>query len=305
MMVYSTCAGYKKINGLVNDKSIDNGDDMKIQQNGAVTSVWLDGLSAGWEQWLLLRSDAHHDSPHCNTKLEKRHLDLALERNALILDAGDLFDAMQGREDKRRMLSDLKEMHKRNDYFNSVIDEACSFYEPYAKNWLLLGKGNHESSVIKHNGLDLTSLLCQSFRRNGGETVIGGYGGWVVFFFLWRSNNHRTVKRLRYFHGAGGEAPVTRGTIQTNRQMVYLPDADIILNGHSHNQYTMAVKRERISTRGNQYFDLCWHVRTPGYKNDYGAGAEGWEVERGGVPKPQGAVWIRFYGYSDFRVEIR
>src|SRR5918997_1906498 len=81
-------------------------------------------LSQG-DQWVLLRSDAHHDSMECDRELEKKHLDLALERNALIHDGGDLFDAMQGKGDKRSSLSTLREEHKRTDYFNALVEEAA------------------------------------------------------------------------------------------------------------------------------------------------------------------------------------
>ena len=116
-------------------------------------------------------------------------------------------------------------------------------------------------------------------------------------------NNDSHTIRIKYFHGSGGEAPVTRGVIQTNRQMVYLPDADIIWNGHNHNNYVIPIKRERISNKNRQYFDVAWNVRTPGYKNDYGSGTDGWEVERGGVPKPLGCVMIRYkFNSSDLEL---
>ena len=54
-----------------------------------------------WEQWVLLRSDVHHDNPKCKQDMERRHLDEALEFDAPIIDNGDLFCAMQGKWDKR------------------------------------------------------------------------------------------------------------------------------------------------------------------------------------------------------------
>ena len=67
----------------------------KAETKGTVTTVRFESMSVDDEVWLLLRSDAHHDSPYCDRKLETKHLELAKERNALILDAGDTFDAMQ------------------------------------------------------------------------------------------------------------------------------------------------------------------------------------------------------------------
>jgi hypothetical protein len=100
---------------------------------------------------------------------------------------------------------------------------------------------------------------------------------------------------LKYQHGAGGGGPVTRGTIQTNRQAVYLPDADIVVNGHTHDSWVVPIARERLSDQGHVRRDLVWFVRTPGYKDDYGSGADGWHNVRWGAPKPLGCVWARIY----------
>jgi hypothetical protein len=101
--------------------------------------------------------------------------------------------------------------------------------------------------------------------------------------------------RLKYFHGSGGGGPVTKGVIQSNRQAVFLPDADIVVNGHIHESWVLALKRERLSDKGIIYQDLQHHVRTATYKDDYGDGATGWHVGRGAPPKPMGACWLKFY----------
>jgi hypothetical protein len=55
----------------------------------------------GDEQYFLLQSDVHWDNPQCDRTMLKRHLDLALKRNAPVIDIGDFFCAMQGKYDKR------------------------------------------------------------------------------------------------------------------------------------------------------------------------------------------------------------
>lgn len=268
---------------------------MKVEAQGNVVSVYFDDVYVGWEQWLLLSSDRHHDSAWCDRELEKKHLDKAVERNALIIDAGDCLDAMQGRFDPRRSYPDLRPEFKVANYYDAIVADAARFYGPYAKNWLLLGRGNHESSTLKNAGTDPTSNLALLLNnQHGGAVIPGFFGGWVRFMFTTKGVPRGSLN-LKYFHGAGGEAPVTRGVIQTNRQAVYLPDADIVLNGHSHNNYLVPISRERLSNKGKLYKDIVWFARTPGYKNDYREGAEGWEVERGGVPKPLGCMWARLF----------
>ena len=47
--------------------------------------------------WVLLSFDRHHDNPKSDNVMELRHLRQAKERNAVIIDGGDLFCAMQGK----------------------------------------------------------------------------------------------------------------------------------------------------------------------------------------------------------------
>ena len=48
----------------------------------------------GWEQWLLVTGDRHWDNRHSDWDLHKKHLELAKERNAPVIDVGDFFCLM-------------------------------------------------------------------------------------------------------------------------------------------------------------------------------------------------------------------
>jgi hypothetical protein len=56
-----------------------------------VITIRIGNIRPGWEKFFLLRSDSHHDNALCDHALEKRHLDMAVERGAGIFDFGDLF----------------------------------------------------------------------------------------------------------------------------------------------------------------------------------------------------------------------
>lgn len=267
--------------------------EYEIRQSGAVTTAVFN-LEYDEQQKFLLRADTHRDSIACNRELEQEHLEKAVEEDALGVDLGDLFDAMQGRFDPRRSMDELRPEYQREDYYDFVVKDSADFYSPYAKNFLLFARGNHETSVRKHANTDLTDRLVFALNAfAGGKIATGGYGGWLRLLFKRGDGKHPLgTINIKYFHGAGGEAPVTRGAIQTNRQAVYLPDANVVLNGHNHHQYIIPIARERLGPKGNHYGDLQYHVRIPGYKQEYGDGSGGWTVERGGVPKPIGAVWM-------------
>jgi len=266
----------------------------RITQSGCITSIYID-VNAGWEQWILFMSDNHHDSVRCNRELETAHFEEAKKRGAWVMIFGDLFDAMQGRFDPRRSMDELRPEYRREDYYDYVVTDFAKYLKPYVANIKLITDGNHELSVLKNANTNLPDRLVRDhLNKDGGHVIHGAYGGWVRFMF---ENNGKPMSsiRLKYFHGAGGEAPVTRGVIQTNRQAVYLPDADIVVNGHNHSAYYVPISRERLGGKGKQFFDIQHHIRIPGYKQDYGDGSTGWDVTRGGVPKPIGAVWCRMY----------
>jgi len=258
-----------------------------------VLVVSINNIGKGKKQWVLLTSDRHHDSPYCDREHEKRDLDVALERDALIIDVGDMFCAMQGKYDPRKQLGDVREEDNAKNYLDLIVEHAAEFYKPYANNFLLIGRGNHESSVLSRCGTDLISNLVYRLNTFGGNVFNGFFGGWIRFLFH-DNSIVRDSKNLKYFHGAGGGGPVTRGVIQTNRQSVYLPDADIVVNGHTHDAWHVPIARERLSNKGTLGSDVIHHIRTPAYKRDYRDGAEGWHVERWGPPKLTGCVWLCF-----------
>jgi hypothetical protein len=267
-----------------------------------VLTVRMDGISAGWEKYLMLVSDQHHDSPYCDRKLEKAHLEKAMERDALIFFGGDTFDAMQGKHDPRATYDHLDPALKVTKYFDAVVLYNYEFYKPFAKNIVMIGNGNHESSVLKHHSISLVDRLVSKLNEDGANIHVGGYGGWIRFMLSISSRNSSI--NIKYFHGAGGtDSPVTKGVIQTARQAVYLPDADIVWNGHNHNEYVLAIPRERLSGKGKLYRDCCWFIRTPGYNDEYGDGSGGWAVEKGLAPKSLGCVWLRLY-YDGLKIGI-
>ena len=255
-----------------------------IAQKGAVTKVSTEES----EFRMFVTSDVHFDSVHCDRSQFFKDLDTAVRLDAEIFIIGDLFDAMQGRFDPRRSMEHLRPEYRRPDYYDYIIKDTADQLEPYANRIALLTNGNHEAAVLKNANTNLISRLADKLTTKKHKVRVGGYGGIILMSY------DTVVVPIKYFHGSGGEAPVTRGAIQTNRQAVFLPDFQVVLNGHSHNSYWIPITRERVSDVGYHYFDIQHHVRTPGYQMSYGDGSGGWEVTRGGVPKPTGGATLFF-----------
>lgn len=272
------------------------------QISRTVHEIIFDDISKGWESWGLLRSDAHKDNMYSDWEFEKSHLEVVKDKGGFIIDAGDVFDVMQGKFDPRKDYDALRPEHKGKNYLDSVVKSHARDYSPYAANFAVIAMGNHEYSILDRLGTNLTDRLANELtsdleKRNIDHAVYaGGYSGWIIFRFTIQKTVVRSIL-LHYYHGSGSNAPVTRGTIATNRMAVYLPDADIVLTGHTHDQFVVPIPRVRISSQSGKLFeDFQYHVKTGTYKNERQDGHDGWALMRNdGAPKVKGACWLRFY----------
>ncbi len=255
------------------------------------------------EFWFLITSDAHWDSADCDREMMKRHLDEAKQKQAGIIDNGDWYDLMQGKYDPRKDQRDLRPEHRGEDYLDRVTDTATEFLAPYAENLISFGHGNHETSVLKHNGVDMTERLCSMlYAKHGSKARCNGFSSWFQFYMR-RDKQRKRITMYRH-HGSGGASPITKGVISASRTSTGWPDAAILVSGHTHTEYILPIPRVRLSQRGMIYEDEQLHCRIPGYKNEMGDGYSGWSVEKGHGPKTKGALWIRlFWRDSVFRYE--
>ena len=255
--------------------------------------------NADWEAWFLLTSDQHWDNPKSNHELQLKHLQEAKERGAGIICAGDYFCAMQGKFDKRANKASIRREHQTDNYLDSLVTTAADFLEPYSKNYIVIAMGNHEQSIVDRHETNLIDQLCGALNSKTKSSVKnGGFSGWVLFRFQRSGENeshHTNAIALHYDHGYGGGGPVTGDMIQTTRRMMYLPDADIVMHGHTHDQWVREFARLRFDKRsGALRHDIQTHIKLPTYKEEYGDGFGGWHVTTGKPPKPIGAWWLKF-----------
>lgn len=253
---------------------------------GPVTTVEFD---ASEERRFLLSADRHIDSPHSDLRMQRKHLDQMMERESYLFDFGDLCDAMQGREDKRRSRAETLDSLNREGYYDRVIDRAVDFLAPYASRIILLCEGNHETSVSRHADIIMmTRIIDRLNRDHGGNIAFGEYDGWVRF--VAREGGHRrAVSDLFYHHGSGGGGAVTQGMIQAQRRQ-HDVRADIYVSGHIHTSYRSRRGVRFLSPAGIPCEAGLHHIQLPSYK-----GRGQWDRERSCATMPKGAAWLRLW----------
>lgn len=236
-----------------------------------------------------LISDIHLDNPKCNRKKLIKDLEHCKNRGIKILINGDTFCAMEGRHDRRRSRN-VYPAHNFPDYLDRIVDDAVEVFKPYAHLILLVGYGNHETSVLKNTETD---LLKRFVRALDIENTLGGYGGWFVFRGRYKHGKTSHSYRLKYYHGTGGGGIVTRGAIGAQRQLASVHNMDAAWQGHIHESWAMTNCVERLTDHNTIELKEVLHIRTPTYKEEYGDGAKGWHIERGGPPKALGCYILR------------
>lgn len=267
-----------------------------------ITSEWLHesvkvSLPAkrnhDWEQWVLLWSDRHWDNPGSDQDMMLEQLEKAKELGAVIVDIGDFFCAMQGKYDKRSNKSSLRPEHQVSNYLDELVYTAEDFLAPYAEHFAFMGPGNHETSILDRHEVNLTERLVHALRSKGSQCVRHKYNGFTRFELSTENSQHSQTFVMWHTHGYGGGGPVTKDTIQANRQGVFLDGVDIVISGHTHDAWIWPQPTVKLSHQGKVVHGERLHIKIPSAKNKFGK--DSWEDLRGMPPKPMGCVWLNFY----------
>jgi len=260
-------------------------------------------FSSGWEQKLLLISDIHYDAIGCRRDILKKHLDQAKACNAPVFIFGDLLDLMQGKQDPRASKHAIRPAYLHEDYLGAVTDDAANFLAPYAENIVMLAQGNHEYEYQRRHEISPLTIVAMKLEANGGHRpVVAPYTGWVMLKYEYVPGKEGYTGRrhshyLKYHHGVGANAPVTRGAIQSNRSAVRWPNADIVVMGHIHHRFSMSMPKETITNRGRIVTDEeGLHLQLGCYVQD--TDGDSWSQRRGFGTSALGGYWLRLYADS-------
>jgi predicted phosphodiesterase len=253
------------------------------------------------ESKIALLSDIHWDNPKCDREKLKRHLEYCKEQEMPIFINGDFFCLMQGKYDPRRSKKDVLPEHNKANYIDAVIEDAVDWWTPYANLLTVIGYGNHETAIIKNLETDPLQRFVDLLNYTNKTSVYtGGYGGWLVIKKQLETNTLMT-KNLKYMHGAGGGAVVTKGAINLTRALELYENMDVFVMGHIHENASRNDARDTIQYNpGKHYHELVQkqiHLAIVGcYKEEYEDGFGGWHVERGAPVKPTGGRILTLEG---------
>jgi hypothetical protein len=251
----------------------------------------------GWEQRFLLVSDVHCDNKGFKRSLFKKHMDEALKIGAPVIDNGDFFDCMGGKWDKRSSKSDILPELQDGKYFDLVVKYGAELLAPYKDNILIMSEGNHEISVRDRHETDLTERVIQSVNPS---ILHQKYTGWVIFRFL--GNNAMYTTTMYRTHGNGGNAPVTKGVIQSARRQDII-DADIYIAGHIHTEYYVPRPKWTLDRNGNIKIKTPIHQQIGTYKDST---MKTWEDMKGFAPPSLGGQWLIFsYDGNENQIKYR
>jgi hypothetical protein len=245
-------------------------------------------MKANTEYRILWLADLHWDNPKCDRGMLKRHMDEALEHDAPIVVVGDLFCAMQGKYDRRSNKSDVRPEHQSGDYLDKLVDTAAEWFKPYSQHLVLIGQGNHESSIRERHETCLLDRLAYKLRADGGLTRTGGYDGWLRVRL--DSNGHKDSWVGYYHHGAGGGGPVTKGIIDFNRLTEQVV-ADFFVMGHVHRSMTVENVVRKLNDVNRVEIVERDYVRLSTYKEEASSG-HGFATERMMGSRPLGGKWL-------------
>ena len=266
----------------------------------------------GFDHKIILQSDVHFDNPKADLSLYEKHLQHAKENGHGVVIVGDFFCAMQGRKDRRGMKSALKESHMVHNYYDQIVDEAVEFLEPYADNILVIFNGNHETAVTKNNERDLIYNLVDKLKYKHGHVIQqGGYHGYIRWKFskedAKRSSSQMTRTKTGYFHHGNWGGIISKGVQGVPRYSSMVPDADFVATGHTHDQWCVSHPQFRLRRNGDVEIRKQWHIKIGNYKEEF-ATANGWAIEKIGMPKSLGYAEVSFIwdaSLNDIEIKCR
>ena len=202
--------------------------------------------------------ETHFGAQLCD--IEEYHRVMGLrskDPNHYSLFVGDTCDLIMPRDEKRYQPSaTVPSIMTRDDCLNAAEQYALEHLKPYAKNILLIAKGNHEMAIEKRSGYDITSGVVGALRDGGSPVMFGGICGFLKLAFIPKGRkaggrtDHRVTYTIFYHHGVWCGKSIPK--IQVEAFAYPWQSWDCFAFGHNHQLGAWAGVRLYPSPKGDK-----------------------------------------------------
>lgn len=177
--------------------------------------------------------DVHYGNKYCDLRSFRQFLEDS-DEHTYFFGGGDLMDSIVITDPRYQKSVDDMEG---DAIIDRQIDGIYRELEPYKDRIIGLGRGNHESVIIKKCGTDPMARLCEKL---GCDYL--GFSGMVLLKFRENGGRGRTVK-IRWHHGWGGGSRTQGADITKYSRDVAYWEADLYLYGHVHKRQSDRIPR--------------------------------------------------------------
>jgi len=126
---------------------------------------------------------------------------------------------------------------------DAILDEGYNSFKekllPIKDRILWVHRGNHEDTVIRRCGVDLTKRLCEEL-----GVLYAGYSSLIGVMLYKKGGGTRTVD-FRCHHGWGGGCRTIGSVITKYSHDIKYWEADIYIYGHDHAMHAVPIPRGR------------------------------------------------------------
>ena len=123
------------------------------------------------------------------------------------------------------------------------IDEGYQLLKPYADRIISIGIGNHEETIVKHNGTNPIRRLCEKLSTDTHKVEYLGMA-WMIRLNMHEADKGRGRSIVVYgHHGYGGGTRTEGGSLTKFSKDLMYQDADIYLFGHVHEKLYKNIPR--------------------------------------------------------------
>ena len=216
--------------------------------------TWVDiDLAPGEPLHIIPYSDVHLDSRDCDREGWLKHYRKAAALpNARFISIGDMNNLVMSKDVKRHTPSaPREELAARDDYINAVLDDTEKAVRSVpGACWDLWGMGNHEYSVLKFHGFDLSRAMAERLK-----CAYGTYSG-RLFYRIHRpgSRADNVCFKILYHHGAWGGSLI-EGYGGAQRFAGPMGRWNVFLYGHNHAESVRKKPYWDVSDKGG---DVTW-----------------------------------------------